>query len=109
MTYDEKLADRVRRAIGPQDGVAEKKMFGGICFLFRGNMCFGVLRDDLIVRVGPHQFDRALAEPHARPMDLTGRPMKGMVYVGPGGYESDDDLAGWVRRGVEFAGSLPPK
>jgi len=72
-------------------------------------MCCGVVKDDLVVRVGPEQYDTILAQPHARPMDFTGRPLKGFVYVGPAGYRSDQALAIWVERGVDFAASLPPK
>ncbi len=84
-------------------------MFGGIAFMLNGHMCCGVTRHDLMVRVGPDAYEDSLARPHARPMDFTGRPMKGMVYVGPGGCEDDDDLRAWVDRGVAFATSLPPK
>jgi TfoX/Sxy family transcriptional regulator of competence genes len=109
MAYDDKLAERIRRALAGQEGLAEKKMFGGLSFMLLGNMCCGVLKDDLVVRVGPARFEEALAEPHARPMDFTGRPIRGMVYVGPAGYRGDDDLAAWLKRGVAFARSLPPK
>ncbi len=109
MAYDEMLAERVRNLLGQGQGVTEKKMFGGIAFMLRDNMCCGVVRDDLVVRVGPKKYEEALAEPHARPMDFTGRPLKGMVYVGPGGYRSEEDLANWVKRSVNLAASLPPK
>ena len=109
MAYDEELAERVRRALTPHEGLSEKKMFGGIAFMLRGNMCCGIVRDQLMVRVGPERYDDALARPHARPMDFTGRPMKGMVYVGPEGLRSDADLSEWLRRGAEFAAALPPK
>ena len=109
MAYDEELAERIRRALAGRKGLSEKKMFGGIAFMLRGNMACGIVRDQLMVRVGPERYDDALARPHARPMDFTGRPMKGMVYVGPEGLRSDADLAGWLRRGVEFAASFPPK
>jgi len=109
VAYDEELAERIRRALAGRKGLSEKKMFGGIAFMLRGNMACGIVRDQLMVRVGPEQYDDALARPHARPMDFTGRPMKGMVYVGPEGLRSDADLAGWLRRGVEFAASFPPK
>ena len=109
MPYDDKLAERVRAALGKQEGLTEKRMFGGLSFMLRGNMCCGVLKDVLVVRVGPGGFEEALAEPHARPMGFTGRPMRGMVYVGPGGYRSDDDLAAWLKRAVDFARSLAPK
>ncbi len=109
MAYDEKLAARVRKILIRHKGLTEKKMFGGITFMLRGNMCCGIDRDNLMVRVGPERYEKALAEPHARPMDFTGRPLKGMVYVGPGGYRSDEALVKWVRRGINFATSLPPK
>lgn len=109
MTYDETLAERIRQALAVREGLTEKKMFGGIAFMLRGNMCCGIVRDELMVRVGPERFEETLARPHARPMDFTGRPMKGMVYVGPEGIKSDADLAAWLRRGVEFAATLPPK
>ncbi len=109
MADDEALARRVRRALADHPTVIEKKMFGGVAFMLAGHMCCGVVNDDLMVRVGPEKFDEALARPHARPMDFTGRPLKGMVYVGPEGYRSDADLAEWVRRGVNYALSLPPK
>ena len=109
MPYSEVLAQRVRRALAAHPAVEEKKMFGGIAFMLAGNMCCGVMRDELMVRVGPEQYERALARPHARPMDFTGRPLKGLVYVGPQGHRTDADLQEWVRRGVTFASSLPPK
>lgn len=109
MAYDEKLAQRIRGLLASQHGVIEKKMFGGLCFLIRGNMFGGVLRENLIVRTGPQDYERAGAEPHARPMDFTGRPLKGMVFVGPEGYQSDEDLKRWIQRGLKFALSLPPK
>ena len=109
MAYDEELAERVRRALAPREGLSEKKMFGGIAFMLRGNMCCGIVRDQLMVRVGPERYDDALARPHARPMDFTGRAMRGMVYVTPEGLRSDTDLSVWLQRGLEFAESLPPK
>ena len=109
MSYDEKLATRVRQALGPRDDVVEKKMFGGLCFMVNGAMCCGLTPTDLMVRVGPDQYDAALAEPHARPMDFTGRPLKGMVYVAPAGLRTQAALASWVARGVAFVASLPAK
>ena len=109
MAYDEALADRVRHVLGRHKELTEKKMFGGITFMLRGNMCCGVTKEDLVVRVGAEQYEKVLVEPHARPMDFTGRSMKGFVYVGPGGYRSDEALARWVKRGVDFALSLPAK
>ena len=109
MAYDGELAERVRKALAGREGFTERKMFGGISFMLRGNMCCGVEKDQLMVRVGPERYEEALARPHARPMDFTGRPMRGMVYVGPGGCDSDEALAAWVKRGADFAASLPPK
>ena len=109
MSYDERLADRVRDVLARQEGLTEKKMFGGLSFMLHGNMCCGIVKDDLMVRVGPEGHEEALIRPHVRPMDFTGRPLTGMVYVGPEGYRSDDALIEWVERGVDFAASLPPK
>lgn len=109
MAYDEGLAERVREALGERPGLVEKKMFGGVGFMLQGNMACGVNKEDLIVRVGPERYEVALAEPYARPFDLTGRPMKGWVSVAPDGYESDSDIEGWVQQGADFALSLPAK
>ncbi len=106
MAYDEQLADRVRRLLARHNGLTERKMFGGLCFMLHGNMCCGVVRGHLVVRVGPERYAAALAEPHARSMDFTGRPLKGFVYVGPDGYRNDGALADWVQRGVQVAASL---
>jgi TfoX/Sxy family transcriptional regulator of competence genes len=75
MAYDEHLAERVRQPL-PEEGVAGEQMFGGIAFLYRSNMSVGVIGDDLYVRLSKKEGARALAEPHARPMDFTGKPMK---------------------------------
>ncbi len=109
MAYDEQLASRIRKALARHEGLTEKKMFGGISFMLHGNMCCGVVRDDLVVRVGPDLYEEAVMEPHARPMDFTGRPLKGLVYVGPGGHRSDEALAKWLKRDVDLTASLPPK
>ena len=109
MAYDGELSDRVRTALLGHPGLAEKKMFGGIAFMLNGNMCCGVINDDLMVRVGPEGFEDALAKPHARPMDFTGRPMKGFVFVGAEGTRTGSTLEQWVLRGMAFAESLPAK
>ncbi len=109
MAYDSELSDRVRTALEGHPGLTERKMFGGIAFMLNGNMCCGVINDDLMVRVGPEGFEDALAQPHARPMDFTGRPMKGFVFVGAEGTQTATTLKRWVLRGVAFAGSLPSK
>lgn len=114
MAYDEGLAERIRDLfdrgvveVGTE--LTERKMFGGLAFMLGGNMACGVIGDELMVRVGPDAWEAAVAEPHAREMDFTGKPMRGMVYVGLDGIAEDDDLAGWVGRGIAFAASLPPK
>lgn len=78
-------------------------MFGGLTFMVAGRMACGVVHDELMVRVGPDGHDAALAEPHTRPMDFTGRPMRGMVYVDPAGVASDADLASWLDRAISVA------
>ena len=108
MAYDEVAAHRVRELITAHNPV-EKRMFGGIAFMIGGNMSVGVNKEHLMVRVGPDGHDEAISLPHARIMDFTGKPMRGWIIVEPPGYASDDDLAGWVKRGVDFARSLPPK
>ena len=109
MAYDEGLAHRIREELVELAGLDEKKMFGGVGYMLRGNMACGVNKDDLIVRVGPARYEEALAQPHTRVFDMTGRPMKGWIVVTPDGYESDDDLKDWVQQGVDFALSLPAK
>ena len=109
MAYDEGAAERLREVFAGRDGIVEKRMFGGLAFMLRGNMCCGVIGDALMARVGPHHYSAALTRPHAREMDFTGRPMKGFVYVAPAGFESDEDLAAWVSLCASFAGSLSPK
>jgi TfoX/Sxy family transcriptional regulator of competence genes len=109
MVFDQGLTQRIRETIGERPDLVEKKMFGGIGFMLRGNMACGVNKDDLIVRVGPQGYEASLAQPHTRPFDFTGRPMKGWIMVGRDGYEADEDLEKWVQKGVDFALSLPTK
>jgi hypothetical protein len=109
MAFDEELADRTRAALGEVRGVTEIRMFGGLCFTVHGNMAVGVTGDDLMVRLAPEDAEAALAQPGVRPMDFTGRPMKGFVFVGAEGLKTERMLQGWVDRGVGFASSLPPK
>jgi TfoX/Sxy family transcriptional regulator of competence genes len=109
MAYDEGLAERIREALGDRPGVSERKMFGGLAFMVDGHMACGVMGEDLMARVGPDGYDEALGEPHARPMDFTGRPLTGMVYVAAEGIEDDAALAEWVERTTRFVATLPPK
>ena len=108
MAYDEKLADRVRDVLETEDSVTERKMFGGLAFMVRGHMACGIVGDDLMLRLGAESADKALERPHVRPMDFTGRPMSGMVYVARDGLKGAA-LRRWVGRSVVFVESLPPK
>jgi TfoX/Sxy family transcriptional regulator of competence genes len=109
MAYDEQLAARIRAALAGVDGVSERKMFGGLAFLHHGNMACGVIGETLMLRLGPELGDAALDEPHTRPMDFTGRPMTGMVYVDPPGCATDAALGAWIDRALGFTTTLPPK
>ncbi|MEM7345668.1 MAG: TfoX/Sxy family protein [Chloroflexota bacterium] len=109
MAYDEGLAERLRETFESRIETSERKMFGGLAFMVQGNMCVGINNEQLMVRVGKEKHAEALAQPHARPMDFTGRPMKGYVFVDNDGYEADEDLAGWVDRALAFVMTLPPK
>jgi TfoX/Sxy family transcriptional regulator of competence genes len=108
IAYDENLARRTREVLRDRADIAEK-MFGGLAFLAAGHMCCGIVDGDLMVRVGPEQYDRALAAKHARPMDFTGRPMKGMVYVAAAGLRTRKALASWITSALRFVDTLPPK
>ena len=103
MSYDEGLAERLRSVLAEQQGATEKRMFGGLCFLLDGKMCVGIVKDELMVRVGAARDAEALAKKHARPMDFTGRPMRGYVFVAPAGLASDRELEWWVGLGVACA------
>ena len=109
MTFDEGLAERVRDLVANTPGLSERKMFGGLCFLLGGNMSFGIVGSELMVRVGPNAYPEALSLPHTWEMDFTGRSMRGMVFVAEDGISEDEDLEEWLDRGMAFAGSLPPK
>ena len=109
MAYDQGLAQRIRETLDDISEFEEKKMFGGVCYLLNGNMACGVYKDYLIVRVGPDNYANSLAKLHAREFDITGKSMKGWVMVSEDGYANDKDLEEWVRKGLGFAQSLPPK
>ena len=109
MAYDEVLADRIRELISGAPDVGERKMFGGLAFMVRGNMACGPVGDILMVRVGPDEYEQALKRPHAREMTFTGRPMKGFVELPVSALGDDELLADWVDLGVDYALSLPPK
>src|SRR3954467_13680591 len=109
MAFDEALAGRIRDVLAARSELSERRMFGGIAFMLTGNMAVGVIGEDLMVRLDPADAERALAEPHTRPMDFTGKPMKGMAFVGPEATAADKSLGEWVDAAADFAASLPPK
>jgi TfoX/Sxy family transcriptional regulator of competence genes len=109
MAYDEQLAARVRTALKGLRSLVEKKMFGGLAYLAHDKMFAGILKDELVVRVGPAGHQAALKEPHTKPMDFTGKPMKGYIYVEPVGMKTDAQLRTWLSKGLAFVASLPPR
>jgi len=109
MPYNEDLANRIRNYCRGKKGISERKMFGGVCFMVNGNMACGVERNNLVIRVGPDKYEEALKNPFARPMDFTGRPLKGFIYVVPEGYKSIATLRKWIGSGVNFAKALPSR
>ncbi len=109
MAYDLVLADRVRVALGRLGDFSERKMFGGLCFLVNGRMCCGIVKSDLMLRLTPETAAAALREPHTRPMDFTGKPMKSMIYIEAAGIDSDSALERWVRFAEKLVRSLPGK
>lgn len=109
MAFNATLADRIRAELGTRAGLTEKQMFGGIAFLLQGNVCCGVRGDEMIVRLDPEQTEKTLAEKGTRIFDITGRPMKGWILVSASALTPKSALSKWVRRGVAYAGSLPPK
>jgi TfoX N-terminal domain len=107
MPYSEQLARRVREALVGEKPVREIKMMGGLCFMLRGHMVCGVHREDLIVRVGAERQAHAMARPHARPMDITGRPLKGFIFVDKAGFRNRAALESWLRPAIQFVSTLP--
>src|SRR3954467_13382048 len=96
MAYDEKLNDRIREAIAELPGVEEKHMFGGTCFMVNGKMCIGVVKDEMMCRIGPDVYEQALEKPGCREMVFTGRPMKGYVYVSDDGIKTKKEFKYWI-------------
>ena len=109
MPFDQGLAERVRDLVGKSAGLSERKMFGGLCFMVQGNMSFGVVGSELMVRVGPDSYADALALPHRGKWTLRAVRCRGMVFVSEDGISEDEDLEHWLQRGMAFAGSLPAK
>jgi TfoX/Sxy family transcriptional regulator of competence genes len=109
MAFDEELATRVRKALSKNSHISEKRMFGGIAFFLNGNMCCGVHKDSLIVRLDPAQSAAALKERHTKVFDLTGRPMRGWIVVAAKGVADTKALGAWLRRAVGYVDGLPAK
>lgn len=110
MAYDEDLANRIRELLADESGVTERKMFGGLAFLIGGHMAVAASgQGGLMVRVEPEQTDALVAEPHARPFEMRGREIQGWLRVDDDGVGTKRELEPWVRRGVAYARSLPPK
>ncbi len=109
MAYDEALAERIRGILEEYSGITEKKMFGGIAFMLRGHMCCGIAGDDLMLRIGVAGYQDALKRPHVRPMDFTGRPMQGYIFVDAAGLKTRDALKSWLEKALSFVRTLPAK
>jgi TfoX/Sxy family transcriptional regulator of competence genes len=107
MAYDEELAGRVRAALADRTDVEEKRMFGGLTFMVAGQMCCGVLKNDLVIRIEPAEFDTLVAQPHVRPFDFSGRPTQGMVYVDNTALADTQVLRTWVRRATDYVVAHP--
>ena len=109
MPYDEDLADRLRALLAGRPEVHEQKMFGGLCFMLNGNMACGILGSEMVVRVGRENLEHALSQPHSRPFDMTGRPIRSFVYVAAEGIATSEGLEDWAGKGITYAAALPPK
>jgi TfoX/Sxy family transcriptional regulator of competence genes len=110
MPYDTQAADGIRVVLADRHDVVERKMMGGLVFMVGGNMCVVASgRGGLLVRVGAAVQARVLKEPHVKPMTMAGRPMTGFVRVMPEGYRTAAALRKWVKRGLAFVTTLPPK
>ncbi len=109
MAYDEGLAQRIRELVQHKPNMVEKKMFGGVAFMAFDYMCVGVVKNDLMARVGPEAYEAALKQSHVRIMDFAKRPMKGYVFVDSAGIAEDDQLEHWIDMCYQHVRSLPVK
>jgi TfoX/Sxy family transcriptional regulator of competence genes len=109
MAFDENLATRIRTALARKKGVEEMKMFGGLGFLLNGNMCVGVWKNSMIVRLGPDDGAAALLEPHVGEFNITGKAMKGWAMVAAEGVAGESVVKEWVKRAMRFVAKLPAK
>jgi TfoX/Sxy family transcriptional regulator of competence genes len=108
MAYDESLANRVRQILARRSDIEERRMFGGLAFMARGHMCCGLVKDKLMVRVDPDAYERLLGAVGVQPMDFTGKPMRGFLYVTGEGIATTPGLRAWVKRSLDFVESRPP-
>ena len=109
MPYDATLLTKIRQLLGKRKNLTEQKMFGGIAFLLRGNVCCGAWQEYLVLRLGEDAAWQVLGEEHTRPFDITGKPMRGWAMVEPAGWQNAAKLRRWIDWAVEFTESLPPK
>ena len=109
MAYDEQLEKRLDELIAKRNDFYKQKMFGGLGFLLRGNMCFGIWKESLILRLGEPQAQKALKNKDDKPFDITGRAMKGWVMVSPQGIKSKLTLQKWVVQAIDFVSQLQRK
>ena len=109
MAYDERLEKRLNELVAKRNDLHAQKMFGGLGFLMRGNMCFGIWKDSLILRLGEPRAQIALKRKDVRPFDITGRAMKGWVMISPAGMKTKENLFQWVTQAIEFVSQLPRK
>ena len=109
MAYDEKAAERVSDFTLAWDNLDERHMFGGVGWLLNGNMCVGVWKEFLILRVGKEQDEALKTQPHIKDFDITGTPMRGWVMVGPEAYDDDADLEDYLQLAHDYVMTLPPK
>ncbi len=109
MPYSTELEKRIDAVTKRWKDIGKKKMFGGICYLLRGNMCFGIWKDSLIVRMEKEQAAASLRQKNVRPFDITGTAMAGWVMVAEAGWKRAAGLSKWLETGKEFAAALPEK
>jgi TfoX/Sxy family transcriptional regulator of competence genes len=111
MAFDETLGQRIEKCLAQtrEQGFSSQKMFGGLAFLLHGNMCVGVWKESLVVRIPPEHAELRLGDPYVRAFDVTGKPMKGWLLIDPGGLEDERDLMSWIKLAVEYGRSLPRK
>ena len=109
MAYDKLIEKRIDNLIAPWSNMEKKKMFGGVCYLTRGNMCFGIWQEYLMVRTDTATAEVQLQKDHIRPFDITGKPMKGWFMVSEEGWPTDLIMNEWLSMGLDFALTLPVK